>query len=295
MTPNFKECCVALGIDEDSKLTGEQLGHNLQERFGLNDILVTMGAQGMIYVPSDRAKATIYRKAQAKEVFDVSGAGDTVAAILTLGLGAAASFENVLNLANLAAAIVVGKWGTQAVQAEELKRAVLLENETLTHELSSHSKMISSEDITQFLKKLKKDGKQLVFTNGCFDILHAGHVDYLEKAKQLGDVLIVGINTDASIKKIKGPSRPIVNLSNRMKLLSGLSCVDYIIPFSEDTPLKLIESISPNILVKGADYKEDEIVGAKHVKANGGRVQTIELVPDISTSMIIERIKKDLH
>lgn len=290
MTPNMKECHVALGIDEDIPIAGEELGRQLQSRFGLNDVLVTMGAQGMIYVPNDTKKATVYRKAKAKEVFDVSGAGDTVAAILALGLGAGSSSEDLINLANTAAAIVVAKWGTQAVTEAELHNAMFAE----THGASSSvgSKILKFEELSQLKLRCQKESRRVVFTNGCFDIIHAGHVDYLEKAKHLGDVLIVGVNTDESIREIKGEKRPIVELAHRMKVLSALSFVDYIVPFSEKTPLRLIEELSPQVLVKGADYKVDDIVGAKHVKANGGSIQTIDLVPGISTSTLVDRIQK---
>ena len=154
----------------------------------------------------------------------------------------------------------------------------------------SSSKVIHADRVQDLVGRLRQSPLRIVFTNGCFDLLHIGHVDYLEKAKMLGDLLIVGVNTDESIAQIKGPSRPIVELNQRMRILASLSCVDYVIPFAEATPLRLIELLSPHILVKGADYAEDTIVGAQHVKKLGGFVQTIELVPGVSTSKIVERI-----
>ncbi len=292
MTPNLRECYVALGLDEDCGLSAEHLGQRLQEQFELNDVLVTMGPQGMFFVPKDKAKAPIYKKAQAKEVFDVSGAGDTVAAVLAVGLASQIPTETVLTLATLAAGIVVGKWGTQAITAEELHKAALIDGagHNATHSALSTSKIVLRENVSDLAAKLHASTAQVVFTNGCFDILHAGHVDYLEKAKMLGDLLVVGVNTDDSISQIKGPKRPIVTLEHRMRLLSALACVDYVIPFPETTPLNLIESLSPDILVKGADYKEDDIVGAQHVRSKGGSVKTIELVPGLSTSLILARL-----
>lgn len=147
-------------------------------------------------------------------------------------------------------------------------------------------------NIKSFFSNLKKSGKQIVFTNGCFDIVHAGHIDYLEKAKALGDILVVALNSDASVKRIKGNTRPIVELSYRVRLLKGIACIDYLVVFEEDTPLELIKEVSPNILVKGADWKNKGVVGEDFVKSNGGSVELIELLPGISTSIIIEKILK---
>ncbi|MBI2603796.1 MAG: D-glycero-beta-D-manno-heptose 1-phosphate adenylyltransferase [Deltaproteobacteria bacterium] len=267
ITPNLQESKRALGWEDNGTVSGEDLGKALQKKFGLADVLVTMGPQGMVYVPAHSEEAPVYRKAEAKEVFDVSGAGDTVVAIFALCLGAGASRERSLTLSNLAAAIVVGKWGTQPIYEHEL-----LEPES----------------------KSKPKKKTVVFTNGCFDILHAGHVEYLQKARSLGDYLIVGLNSDRSVRTIKGPSRPINPLIHRQKVLSALSCVDEVVPFDEDTPLRLIQEISPDILVKGADYSVDEIVGASFVKSKGGEVKTIELVPNVSTSAMLENIRNKL-
>ena len=290
MTPNLRECYIALNLDEHLDFKGEELGRKLQEKFGLNDILVTMGARGMVYVPQDKTRPCIHKKAEAKEVYDVSGAGDTVAAILTLGLGSGAVPENVIGVANTAAAIVVGKWGTQPVTEKELLVAL---NEDKLQKAES-SKILNEKQLKNFKTTFSKKGSKVVFTNGCFDILHAGHVDYLEKAKALGNLLVVGVNTDESIRNLKGPERPIISLEHRLKLLSALSCIDYLIPFKEATPLKLIETLSPDILVKGADYDESNIVGASYVKNMGGSVHRIDLVPNISTSIIVNKIlKKD--
>ncbi len=151
-------------------------------------------------------------------------------------------------------------------------------------------KLIKKEELTKLIKDLKLSSKSIVFTNGCFDIVHAGHVDYMEKAKQMGDVLIVGLNSDSSIKNIKDSKRPIVSEKYRLKLLAGLSSIDYIVTFDEETPIKLIEEIKPDILVKGKDWEKKGVVGEDLVKSYGGRLELIELVPGISTSIIIDKI-----
>jgi len=154
------------------------------------------------------------------------------------------------------------------------------------------AEIIPINKIKELSSKLKKEGKTIVFTNGCFDIVHAGHVDYMEKARRLGDVLIVGVNSDASVKRIKGEKRPIVDLNNRLRLLQGLSVIDYLCVFEEDTPLELIKNIAPSILVKGEDWKDKGVVGEDFVKTYGGKVELIKLLPGISTSIIIDKIIK---
>ena len=154
------------------------------------------------------------------------------------------------------------------------------------------AEIVSTDRVAAVFLKLKKSGKTVVFTNGCFDIVHAGHVDYMDKAKKLGDVLVVGVNSDASVKSIKGKARPIVTLENRLRLLQGLSSIDYLCAFEEDTPLELIKKVRPNILVKGEDWKDKGVVGEDVVKADGGKVELIELLPGISTGIIIDKILK---
>ncbi len=154
------------------------------------------------------------------------------------------------------------------------------------------AEIISTDRVEDLFSKLKESGKTIVFTNGCFDLIHAGHVDYMDKAKKLGDILVVGVNSDASVKSIKGKARPIVTLENRLRLLQGLSSIDYLCVFEQDTPLELIKKVRPNILVKGEDWKEKGVVGEDIVKAEGGKVELIELLPGISTSILIDKILK---
>lgn len=296
VTPNYKEACEALGLDSSSpEWTGEQLGLRLQERFGLEDVLVTMGARGMCYVPKDGP--AVHRAAEKREVFDVSGAGDTVIALMALGLASRCQHAECVFWANLAAGIVVQKWGTRPVYVQELKEACRLQRSSTRDEGETREQVAvkkrynSLEELAAIASKLREEGRRLVFTNGCFDLVHAGHVRYLQAARKLGDVLIVGVNDDASIQRLKGPKRPIVSLDQRLEVLEGLACVDFVISFSNDTPLTLIQTLLPDVLVKGADWNKSNIVGADVVESRGGRVETVTLVPGISTSEIVRRIE----
>lgn len=292
ITPNTKEAVEALGLDlEDRPWTGEDLGRRLQDKYGLRNILVTMGAKGMVYCPVSKDEAPQSVKPQAREVFDVSGAGDTVVAIMTLALGSGCPWPQAMSLANIAAGIVVEKWGTQPVYRHELEAAWWSQQNHSGLQGSTRGKVVTKEELRALWRRPAFKDKRIVFTNGCFDILHAGHVTYLEAAKAKGDILVIGINTDASISRFKGPTRPIVQLDQRMMMLASLGCVDFVISFDEDTPRELIEYIKPTVLIKGGDYKLDEIVGRDFVEAYGGQVTTIDLVPGISTTEIIRRAR----
>ena len=225
--------------------------------------------------------------ADAKEVYDVTGAGDTVIATLTAAFASGASMEQAVKLSNIAAGLVVARTGTSAVTAEEVIARL--------QELADHK----ITDPIEAIKAAKGAGHKIVMTNGCFDILHSGHVSYLEQAKGLGDKLVVGINSDASITRLKGKDRPINNLKDRIALLSALRCVDWVVPFDgsvdqegtlQDTPLTLIKAIEPDILVKGGDYSISTIVGAPDVIQWGGRVEIIPLVEGRSTTAIVNRL-----
>lgn len=292
ITPNRKEALEALGVDLETSVTGEELARQLQIKFGLSDVLVTMGAEGMVYQPqleNGKFPDSIHKKPKAREVFDVSGAGDTVAAIITLSLGADCPVEKSMDLANLAAGLVVEKLGTQPVTLKELEDAH--DQIESAHPYCTESKIMSQPKLLARINDLKLKGKKIVFTNGCFDLLHAGHLTYLEAARALGDILVIGVNTDESIKKLKGDKRPIVELVYRMRILAGLACVDFVTSFAEDTPLNLISSLMPHVLVKGSDYLEENIVGASIVKESGGSVARIPLVEGLSTSRIVEKIE----
>ena len=217
---------------------------------------------------------------KAQDVFDVSGAGDTVIASIAAGLASGFTLSDSIKLANIAAGIVVGKLGTSTVTQGEISPFFS----------DSHSH-IEIQDIKNISKDLHTEEKRIVFTNGCFDILHLGHIDYLNKSAKLGTKLIIGLNSDESVRQIKGESRPIQDEISRANILAALNCVDAVVLFDEKTPQEIIKRILPNILVKGADYTVDEIVGAKTVLESGGQVQTIPFLEGYSSSSIINKIK----
>lgn len=250
-------------------------------------VLTTLGAEGMILVNKDTE--LLYEKTKAKEVFDVTGAGDTTIAYIAAEMAGGKSIKTAVRVANAAAGIQVSKLGTSVVYRSEVKRFLSKKGDI--------NKKIINDSFEKWigdLEQLKSKGKTIVFTNGCFDILHAGHISYLSKAKELGDYLIVAVNTDESVKKLKGDDRPINSLEDRMLLLSALTSVDYVIAFSDDTPLELINKVRPTVLVKGGDYKVEDIVGADEVIAYGGRVEIIDYVPGKSTTNIINKSKNAL-
>jgi D-beta-D-heptose 7-phosphate kinase/D-beta-D-heptose 1-phosphate adenosyltransferase len=227
----------------------------------------------------------------AREVFDVTGAGDTVISAMAAGLASQDSLENSTRLANVAAGLVVGKVGTATVTREELEGA-LLQSEGDVQDLPAFG-VVTEQEAVAAVARLKAEGQRVVMTNGCFDLLHPGHVTYLSQAAALADVLIVAVNDDASVTRLKGSDRPINGIDFRMSVLAGLRAVSYVVPFSEDTPARLIEAISPDVLVKGGDYAINEIAGHEHVLENGGEVIILDFVEGFSTTATIKRISTD--
>ena len=283
ITPNLSEARRALDAVVAQEDGGEQLGRALQRRYPrLRDVLVTMGKDGMIYVPITTIQAPVLRRTRAREVFDVSGAGDTVAALMALAAGCNVSVIQALELASQGAGLVVEKRGTQAVTAAELKQSLISDE---SH--SSTHKIVAPQQLS---RALGNSSGRVVFTNGCFDILHAGHVTFLEQARARGDLLVVALNSDRSVTRLKGDSRPIIPLEARLRLIAALSCVDLVSWFEEDTPAALIASINPHVLVKGADWKTQDIAGADIVQRQGGTVATIPLLSGHSTTAIVDRI-----
>ena len=224
-----------------------------------------------------------YEAARPVEVYDVTGAGDTTAAGLAVGLALGWPLLDCARVANVAASIVVSKSGTAPVTGPELRTV-------LQGEIADRG-MISRNELADAVAEAKHNGEKVVFTNGCFDILHAGHVTYLEEAAALGDRLIVAINDDASVTRLKGPGRPVIPVEGRSRVLEGLSCVDWVVSFDEDTPEPLLTLLQPDILVKGGDYGPDTVVGAELVRDYGGEVKVLSLVSDVSTSSIVDRIR----
>jgi D-beta-D-heptose 7-phosphate kinase/D-beta-D-heptose 1-phosphate adenosyltransferase len=234
----------------------------------------------------------LHLPALAREVFDVTGAGDTVISAMAAGLASEDSLENSTRLANVAAGLVVGKVGTATVTREELEGALSQPTGDATDRLPSIG-VVTEDEALIAVASMKAEGKRLVMTNGCFDLLHPGHVSYLSQAAELADVLIVAVNDDASVARLKGPDRPINGIESRMSVLAGLRAVSYVVPFSEDTPARLISAISPDVLVKGGDYAITDIAGHEHVLASGGAVVILDFVEGFSTTATIERMSPD--
>lgn len=280
ITPNLRELEAVVGPCPD-EATIVAKGTELLTQFDLTALLITRGAQGMTLLQKD--SAPVHQPTHAREVFDVTGAGDTVIATLTTALASGYEIVDAVRLANIAAGIVVGKVGTASVSQEELMHI-------LKPRKPFQQKILTQTELLEEITKAKHKGKKIVMTNGCFDILHVGHITYLEEAKALGQILIVAVNDDDSVKRLKGKTRPINTLSARMSVLAGLASIDFVVPFSEDTPAKLIEAIAPNILVKGGDWQISQIAGADSVLARGGEVCLIDIVEGYSTTKIIKDI-----
>lgn len=284
LTPNMSEFEAVVGKVKNN--------HDLEEKalklisdFDLECLLVTRSEDGMSLIrPHMNA---VHLPTRAQEVYDVTGAGDTVIGVLGASLAAGTDLVEACEIANRAAGIVVGKLGTSTVSPQEL-REVLQEK---ARPINLEKGVVSQERLLEIVPALKAQGRRIVMTNGCFDLLHKGHVTYLQQARKLGDILIVAVNSDRSVKALKGPTRPIVPEDGRMTVLSALGCVDYVVPFDEDTPQRLISEVLPDILVKGGDYKIEQIAGHQEVLANGGQVLTLPIVSGFSTTSIVNTIK----
>lgn len=281
LTPNMSEFEAVVGhCKDDDDIVAK--GLKMIADFDLTALLVTRSEKGMTLIRPNQAP--YHLPTQAKEVYDVTGAGDTVISVLATAIADGRPFEEACYLANAAAGVVVGKLGTSTVSPVELENAI--------HQRATTGFGIVSEaELKAIVEEAKKRGEKIVMTNGCFDILHPGHVSYLENARKLGDRLIVAVNTDDSVKRLKGESRPINELDARMAVLAGLSSVDWVVAFNEDTPQRLIGEILPNLLVKGGDYKPEDIAGAKEVINNGGEVQVLNFENGCSTTNVIKKIQ----
>ncbi|EEV25202.1 bifunctional heptose 7-phosphate kinase/heptose 1-phosphate adenyltransferase [Actinobacillus minor 202] len=281
LTPNMSEFEAVVGhCKDDDDIVAK--GLKMIADFDLTALLVTRSEKGMTLIRPNQAP--YHLPTQAKEVYDVTGAGDTVISVLATAIADGRPFEEACYLANAAAGVVVGKLGTSTVSPVELENAI--------HQRATTGFGIVSEaELKAIVEEAKKRGEKIVMTNGCFDILHPGHVSYLENARKLGDRLIVAVNTDDSVKRLKGEARPINELDARMAVLAGLSSVDWVVAFNEDTPQRLIGEILPNLLVKGGDYKPEDIAGAKEVINNGGEVQVLNFENGCSTTNVIKKIQ----
>lgn len=280
ITPNFSEFCAVVGECRSE----QEIYHKARQlcrQFGFQALLITRSEKGMTLVK--RAGRASHFAAHMREVYDVTGAGDTVISAFALSLVADNDFEKAAHAANVAAGIVVGKFGAATVSAEELTRGLFDHARPAT-------KLVSQELLVKRMQDARAKNKTVVFTNGCFDVLHKGHACLLRQAATYGDILIVALNSDASVRRLKGSDRPINNLQDRAEMLSHFASVDCVVAFDEDTPEALIKALRPNVLVKGGDYSAEQIAGAEYVRRNGGQVKTVTLVAGYSTSNIISSI-----
>lgn len=283
LKPNQKELHDLTGMPVETDEEIVTAAESLRKQCNSQYVLCTIGAKGMALF--GEGMEPYFLPTEAREVFDVSGAGDTTIAYLAASMANKIEMHEAIIIANYAAGIQVGKVGTSTVYIQEV-REYLANKDT-----GSFHKILSPESLVTF-REDNKD-KKIVFTNGCFDILHVGHKRYLEQASSLGDVFVIGVNSDASVRRLKGPERPVNPEQDRMEILSALGFVDYVVLFDEDTPYDLIKKVQPDILVKGGDYKPEEVVGKDIVEARGGKLVLIPFVEGKSTTNIIKKINKD--
>ncbi|HLS97090.1 MAG: bifunctional D-glycero-beta-D-manno-heptose-7-phosphate kinase/D-glycero-beta-D-manno-heptose 1-phosphate adenylyltransferase HldE [Porticoccaceae bacterium] len=281
LTPNLHEFEAVVGPCASEHELAEK-GLALVARLALEALLVTRGEQGMTLIRP--GQPALHLPARAREVFDVTGAGDTVISVLAAALAAGEELPEAVALANIAAGIVVGKLGTATVSGPELRRA-------MQQEQGSERGVVNEEQLAIDLEVARAHGERIVFTNGCFDILHAGHVGYLEQARKLGDRLVVAVNGDESVKRLKGEGRPINPVERRMAVLAGLEAVDWVVPFEDDTPERLLALLRPDILVKGGDYSKESVVGWEIVESYGGEVRALDFLDNCSTTAIVEKVR----
>ena len=282
ITPNIHEFEGVVGRcegDEDIVNKGQDLMLSLD----LQALLITRSERGMTLLQKDLP--AIHLPTRAKEVFDVTGAGDTVISVLAAALAAGESFADATALSNLAAGVVVSKLGTATVSMDELRREIRKQHQV-------QRGVVEEDVLLQLVNDSKEHGETVVMTNGCFDILHAGHVAYLEQARELGNRLIVAVNDDDSVKRLKGPERPVNTMEKRMRMLAALECVDWVVPFYEDTPTRQICKLMPDILVKGGDNDPDKIPGGDCVREAGGEVKVLTYIDGVSTTGIISTIRE---
>lgn len=279
--PNLGE--LAAASKEDPRDLDKMLiaAERMVPEFDLQFMTATLSEKGIALV---RADSRVILPAVARQVFDVSGAGDTVISVLALGLASGLKPETAVQLANIAAGIVVGKVGTVPVEKHELLAA-------LAPEIALHAvdKVVTREELVNRVNTWRAVGEKVAFTNGCFDLLHVGHITVLEQARRTGDRLIVAINSDASVSRLKGPTRPIVGERERARVLAALAAVDAVVVFDEPTPLELIVASRPDVIVKGGDYNVDTVVGAQEVMSWGGQVRIVPTVDGYSTTRLIEK------
>jgi D-beta-D-heptose 7-phosphate kinase / D-beta-D-heptose 1-phosphate adenosyltransferase len=285
LTPNRKEFAEATRSRAETQQNIADAAQDVMQLADCEAVLVTQSEHGMTLVP--RQGDVIHVPAHPVKVRDVSGAGDTVAAVLAVALAAGADWETALRMANAAAAVAVSKKGTAVVTSAELRRKIL------PHAyLAAEEKIMATSELDAQLLDWRKQGLRVGFTNGCFDILHPGHVKLLTAARGACDRLIVGLNSDASVARLKGKDRPVQNERARAEVLAALEAVDLVVLFEEDTPIKLITQVEPSVLVKGGDYTREQVVGHEIVEASGGQVLLVEVLPGFSTTSLVDRARR---
>jgi D-beta-D-heptose 7-phosphate kinase / D-beta-D-heptose 1-phosphate adenosyltransferase len=279
LTPNLSELEAVVGpCPDESTLVAK--AEQLRSELALDALLVTRSEQGMTLLRAN--EPVLHLPAEAREVYDVTGAGDTVIALLAAGLAAGQDLPHAAALSNIGAGVVVGKLGTATVTVAELRRAIRSRHQDA-------GGVLDEETLLERVTEAREHGETVVMTNGCFDLIHPGHVRYLEAARKLGDCLIVAVNTDASVACLKGPTRPVNPVEHRMTVLAALKPVDWVVAFSEDTPARLIERVLPDILVKGGDYRAEDVVGYDAVTRNGGEVRILDFHAGYSTTAILQK------
>lgn len=282
ITPNLAEFQAVVGAAEtEASIVAK--GRELLAQCRIATLLLTRGEAGMTLIDATQVHSL---PAQAKDVFDVTGAGDTVIAVMALAVALAMPLYEAMYLANLAGGIVVGKLGTATVSLQELTRAMHGDRDSLYG-------IVSEDELLHLIAAAKAHGERIIMTNGCFDLLHAGHVSYLQQARTLGDRLIVAVNSDASVKQLKGDSRPINGLQERMTVLAALACVDWVVAFSEETPERLYCRLLPDVIVKGGDYLPEQVAGGDCVIKAGGEVKILQFVEGQSTTAMINKARGD--
>jgi D-beta-D-heptose 7-phosphate kinase / D-beta-D-heptose 1-phosphate adenosyltransferase len=293
LKPNWREAQMTVATRDSSVMAltptandadAEQLAGQIRAGVGVRNVILTRGQFGVSLAAEDGSCLSF--KSRAKNVRDEAGAGDVLAAVTTLALAGGAPLPLATWLGNLAASIKVAKFGTLAISDHEILEALG------EHHPASYRKLLTAPQAAEFAAAQRKSGKKVVFTNGCFDILHLGHVTLLERARALGDALIVALNTDASVRRLKGPQRPVNPQTDRSRVISSLACVDAVVLFDEDTPMEVLKVVKPDILCKGGDYKsKQEVVGWELVEGYGGQIALIDLVEGRSTSNLIDKMR----
>lgn len=284
LTPNRSEAGAVVGYRIHDPDRGLNAAADISRRYGIGCVIVKLDSQGMVLHQRDGTSAVL--PTQAREVYDVTGAGDMVLAVLGWAAASGLAWREAAVLANLAAGLEVEKWGVTPVTRAELRRALHASAE------SPAAKHVSLDEMAALAEEYRSRGKRVVFTNGCFDLLHVGHVNYLREAAALGHVLVVAVNSDAGVRRLKGPSRPVIGETDRAALLAALSCVDHVLVFEEDTPHEFLRRIRPDVLVKGGTYTVEGVVGREIVETYGGQVCVVGAIPGVSTTDILSRARE---